>query len=144
MKKPNQEKKNTRPYKLNGFRTGIDRALWLIGFLTGSLQRTVKSTILLLVLKVLHCNNFFFNITEEYEAHFVGVLASHIATSLSTQLGANTPTHLPHSWLSKVSPRSARSSHSRPIATAAKGGEYDVPQVQLRPRHLIQTLGSAG
>ncbi len=37
--KPNQEKKNVRPYLSSGLRTGIERALLLIGFTSGALHR---------------------------------------------------------------------------------------------------------
>lgn len=36
---PNVEKKKVRPYMLIGFKTGIDRALWLAGFIAGADQR---------------------------------------------------------------------------------------------------------
>lgn len=39
MKKPNQEKKNTLPYLLTGFKTGILRAFWLIGLIVGALHK---------------------------------------------------------------------------------------------------------
>lgn len=38
MKKPNQEKKNTRPYRQIGFSRGIERAFLLIGLTSGSVQ----------------------------------------------------------------------------------------------------------
>ena len=37
--KPNQEKKNTRPYTVMGLSIGIDRAFLLIGFTAGVAQR---------------------------------------------------------------------------------------------------------
>lgn len=40
MKKPNQEKKKTRPYMSMGLNTGIDRALWLIGLTSGARHST--------------------------------------------------------------------------------------------------------
>ena len=42
-KKPNHEKKNTRPYMLTGLNMGIDRALWLIGLTSGALKRTAAA-----------------------------------------------------------------------------------------------------
>jgi len=41
--KPNQEKKNTRPYMLMGLSAGIDSALRLTGFTLGARHRSVKS-----------------------------------------------------------------------------------------------------
>ena len=38
--KPNQEKKNTRPYMLIGLKKGIERAFRLIGFTSGASHRT--------------------------------------------------------------------------------------------------------
>ena len=37
-KKPNHEKKKTRPYTLIGFRSGIDRAFWFTGLTSGAFQ----------------------------------------------------------------------------------------------------------
>ena len=39
MKNPHHEKKNTLPYWLTGFNTGIDLAFLLIGLMTGAVQR---------------------------------------------------------------------------------------------------------
>lgn len=38
--KPNVEKKKVRPYKLNGFNTGTDCALWFIGLTCGARHKT--------------------------------------------------------------------------------------------------------
>ena len=38
--KPNQEKKNTRPYMLIGLKKGMERAFRLIGFTSGASHRT--------------------------------------------------------------------------------------------------------
>jgi len=38
-KKPSHEKKNVRPYLLNGLRTGTDLAFLLMGLISGALQR---------------------------------------------------------------------------------------------------------
>jgi len=46
MKKPNQEKKNTRPYWLTGFKTGIDLAFLLIGFSSGAFQRALMENMI--------------------------------------------------------------------------------------------------
>jgi hypothetical protein len=40
MKKPNQEKKNTLPYWLMGFSTGMDLAFLLMGLMVGADQST--------------------------------------------------------------------------------------------------------
>jgi hypothetical protein len=40
MKKPHHEKKNTLPYWLTGFSSGIDLAFLLMGLMTGAVQRT--------------------------------------------------------------------------------------------------------
>jgi hypothetical protein len=40
MKKPNQEKKNTLPYWLTGFSTGMDLAFLLMGLMVGADQST--------------------------------------------------------------------------------------------------------
>lgn len=47
MKKPHQEKKNTRPYLLTGFSTGMLLAFWLTGLIAGLCQRLDTVTILL-------------------------------------------------------------------------------------------------
>jgi hypothetical protein len=39
-KNPNHEKKNTRPYLLTGLRTGMERAFWFIGLISGDFQRS--------------------------------------------------------------------------------------------------------
>lgn len=43
---PNQEKKKTRPYRLRGFRPGIERAFRLTGLTSGALQRIVGSNMM--------------------------------------------------------------------------------------------------
>jgi len=45
--KPNHEKKNTRPYMLNGLRAGILLAFLLTGFTRGAFHSDVTPTILL-------------------------------------------------------------------------------------------------
>ena len=47
MKKPNHEKKNTRPYMLMTFRMGTERALWLIGLTSGAFHSSATLTMLL-------------------------------------------------------------------------------------------------
>ena len=49
-KKPNHEKKNTRPYWLTGFKTGIDRAFLVIGLTSGLLQRSAGLKTILLAM----------------------------------------------------------------------------------------------
>jgi len=39
MKKPNQAKKNTRPYLLKGLSRGMERAFLLMGFTSGADHR---------------------------------------------------------------------------------------------------------
>lgn len=41
IKKPNQEKKNTLPYSLIGFKKGTERAFLVMGFISGACQRSV-------------------------------------------------------------------------------------------------------
>jgi hypothetical protein len=45
-KKPNHEKKKTRPYMLRTLKKGTDRALWLIGLTSGALKSTLGLNIL--------------------------------------------------------------------------------------------------
>ena len=45
-KKPNHEKKNTRPYMLITLKKGIERALWLTGFTAGALKSTPRSNMM--------------------------------------------------------------------------------------------------
>lgn len=42
-KKPSQENKNTRPYLLNGFKIGTDKALYVRGLISGAAKRRVKA-----------------------------------------------------------------------------------------------------
>lgn len=49
MKNPNHEKKNTLPYLLTGFKTGILRAFWLIGLIVGALHKLDIAIILTVI-----------------------------------------------------------------------------------------------
>lgn len=56
IKKPNQEKNQTRPYILIGLRPGIDRALWLIGLTSGALKSSIGLYILAVLCEVTGLN----------------------------------------------------------------------------------------
>lgn len=52
MKKPNQEKKNTRPYLLIGLKMGTDRAFWLTGLTSGAKNHDLGLARLITILAV--------------------------------------------------------------------------------------------
>jgi hypothetical protein len=54
IRKPNQEKKNVRPYLLMGFRTGIERAFLLMGLISGALHNWAKAKGISAVVPKLH------------------------------------------------------------------------------------------
>jgi len=54
IRKPNQEKKNVRPYLLMGFKTGIERAFLLMGLIFGALHKWAKAKGISAVVTELH------------------------------------------------------------------------------------------
>ena len=82
MKKPNHEKKNTRPYLLIGFSTGMLLAFWLIGLIAGALHKLVSVTMMAMCQELLsssRCAVRRLRASSYFMAH-----GNHVAASLAT------------------------------------------------------------